>query len=1109
VVNAAPAITNTSLPAATQGASYNQGLTVSGGTGAATCSLASGSLSGSGIGLSGCTLTGTAATPATYTFTVVATDANGVSSSASAALNLVVSNSTPVPNKLVQISGNGQSAVAGRMLANPFVVEVTDAAGNPISGATVTFAVTAGGGTLSATSAVTGANGTASTLLTLGATAGTNTVTAASGSLSGSPITFTATGTSNTTSGSGSVTWSQPSQTAGWPGNSAWITLPYDPVSGQTILYGTPAGASGDYPSDLFFYNSATNAFTHLGGTGGNGTCTADTATQPGERLPVGQMAVDTKRNMLWIYGGLNPNCAQSPRQDMYYLTLNANPMNDVWHQVKPAHLPLPAIEASMIYDPVDDVLFAYGYDSNASTSDQWIYCRTAENPTPGTPTAAQKAAGCSVGDDWNEINHGTAHPIASQMVGMIYDPVNHKVLMYGGMTSGGTQVNETWVYDVPSHTWTQKCQNSCVAPPVGADNVAIPALAYLPGAQKFWLHQSSGAGAPADWQYDPSADTWTKMTSSGTAVTDNMAMTYDVAQNKLIGWYQGAGARLWVGQMAAASTPVASNLASVSGNNQSGTVGTPLSNPLTVKVTDANGKPVSGVAVTFAVQSGGGSLSATKATSDASGLASTTLTLGTTVGLNVVTASSGTLAGSPVTFNLSGLAGPASALFAVSGSPQNGSAGQPLASPFTVKASDAYGNPVAGVAITFTVTSGGGKMSAPAVTTDANGLASSTLTLGPSAGTNTVTAAAGNLSGVTFTATAMATTGITWNQAAGTSAWPGGSGNLLSLWDPASQQTIIYGSVAGSASSNATDLFFYDSSANAFTHVSGTGSKSTACPADTASLPGDRVIYAQMSVDTKRNFLWIYGGACNGTVRKDMYYLTLNSNPTMDVWNKVSPAHFPAASTGASMVYDSVDDILFATGYDMGANTNTNWVYCRTAENPTPGTPTASQLAAGCTLPDDWNLVNVTSNGHVSVMYSGLVYDTVTRKIIQYGGSTPAGVTQNTTWAYDVPTKTWTKKALATAPPPVTGDAYPQPALAYNTVTKKLIYHMTSGAGAPADYQYDPTADTWTKLTSVGGGATSQQSLTYDSKNNVLIGFKEGAGTELWRGSLSGVATQ
>jgi len=39
-------------------------------------------------------------------------------------------------------------------------------------------------------------------------------------------------------------------------------------------------------------------------------------------------------------------------------------------------------------------------------------------------------------------------------------------------------------------------------------------------------------------------------MTSAGAAVTDTMAMTYDVAQNKLIGWYQGAGARLWIGQL-------------------------------------------------------------------------------------------------------------------------------------------------------------------------------------------------------------------------------------------------------------------------------------------------------------------------------------------------------------------------------------------------------------------------------------------------------------------------------------------------------------------------------------------------------------------------------
>ena len=98
-----------------------------------------------------------------------------------------------VATTLDRISGNSQTAVVSTALSNPFVVEVQDQNGDALSGVTVTFAVTGGGGTLSATSVTTNASGRASSTLTLGSTAGTNTVTATVSGITA--ITFTATGT--------------------------------------------------------------------------------------------------------------------------------------------------------------------------------------------------------------------------------------------------------------------------------------------------------------------------------------------------------------------------------------------------------------------------------------------------------------------------------------------------------------------------------------------------------------------------------------------------------------------------------------------------------------------------------------------------------------------------------------------------------------------------------------------------------------------------------------------------------------------------------------------------------------------------------------------------
>lgn len=109
------------------------------------------------------------------------------------------------PATLTLVSGSGQSGTVANPLSSPFVVKVTDTNGNPVSGTTVTFAVTAGGGALSATSVVTDSLGLAASTLTLGASAGTNTVTATAPGLFGSPVTFSSTGTGGS-GGAGRVT---------------------------------------------------------------------------------------------------------------------------------------------------------------------------------------------------------------------------------------------------------------------------------------------------------------------------------------------------------------------------------------------------------------------------------------------------------------------------------------------------------------------------------------------------------------------------------------------------------------------------------------------------------------------------------------------------------------------------------------------------------------------------------------------------------------------------------------------------------------------------------------------------------------------------------------
>ncbi|HXV90513.1 MAG TPA: Ig-like domain-containing protein, partial [Gemmatimonadales bacterium] len=96
------------------------------------------------------------------------------------------------PAAIAIVAGDGQSAIAGSNVAVAPRVSVTDTAGRPVSGATVTFVVTVGGGNVTGGTPATDANGEAAAAgWTLGAAAGANALQASVGALT---ATFSATG---------------------------------------------------------------------------------------------------------------------------------------------------------------------------------------------------------------------------------------------------------------------------------------------------------------------------------------------------------------------------------------------------------------------------------------------------------------------------------------------------------------------------------------------------------------------------------------------------------------------------------------------------------------------------------------------------------------------------------------------------------------------------------------------------------------------------------------------------------------------------------------------------------------------------------------------------
>jgi uncharacterized protein YjdB len=204
------------------------------------------------------------------------------------------------------------------------------------------------------------------------------------------------------------------------------------------------------------------------------------------------------------------------------------------------------------------------------------------------------------------------------------------------------------------------------------------------------------------------------------------------------------------------------SQIAGLEGDQQTALVGTTLPISPAVVVSDADGFPVSGAAVTFSVTAGGGTITGADATTNASGIARVgSWTLGNDAGSNVLAAiAAGTTASVLFTATSKPKPPPPPAVIAIfAGDGQQGDPGKPVAIPPAVKVTDAAGNPVRGALVTFSIRSGDGSLTGPVATSDANGIATVGSWILGSVGGNSLFAALPGTTGspLIFIATARA----------------------------------------------------------------------------------------------------------------------------------------------------------------------------------------------------------------------------------------------------------------------------------------------------------------------------------------------------------------
>jgi len=680
-------------------------------SGAGTVTAGAATTDAGGVAQVGSWTLGTSAGPNTLTATVPGVPGSPVTFTATAVAGAA--------SQVAASAGTNQTAPAGTAVPVAPAVTARDQFGNPVAGVVVTFAVGSGGGSLTGGVAASDANGIARVgSWTLGTTAGPNTLTATVPGLAGSPVPFTA------TAAAGAAT-----QVAISAGNGQTATV-------NAAVAVAPAVVVRDQFNNPVPSVAVTFAVTGGGGTiaGASQTTNASgvaTATSWTLGTTAGANTLSATVTGSGIAGNPVTFTATGTAGAATQIAVQAG--NGQSATVNTAVATAPAvIVRDQFANPVAGVSVTFTVTGGGGAI------------TPASPASVSTGAGgIAALTNWTLGTVAGANALQATAAGLAGSPVSFtatgtagaatQIAVNAGNGQSGT-VNTT-VATAPSVLVRDQFNN-----PVAGVSVTFTVTggggSTTPASPASISTNASGIAALTSWRLGTAAGANTMTATSAGLTGSPVAFT------------------------ATGTAGIATQIGKAAGDAQSATAGATLAVDPAVLVGDAFNNPVAGVTVTFAVASGGGSITGATAVSLANGLATLgSWTLGAAPGANSLTATAPGLTGSPLTFTATGNSGSARNIALSAGNAQSDTVAATLPVAYAVLITDSAGNPVAGVAVGWAVTGGGGSIAPPSSNTNASGIATATRTLGTTAGTQTATASVGGLIGspVPFTATATA----------------------------------------------------------------------------------------------------------------------------------------------------------------------------------------------------------------------------------------------------------------------------------------------------------------------------------------------------------------
>lgn len=212
-------------------------------------------------------------------------------------------------------------------------------------------------------------------------------------------------------------------RTIGYPSPRSFACMVNDTANGQMILFGG-GKPEGEFYNDVWTLDIEAETWRLVEPSG----------TPPAGRIDPAAI-YNAAGNEMLVFGGRN---ATTYFNDLWSLSLT--PGSETWTLLNPSGTPpSPRLGAKAIIDPVNNRMIVFGGTTASGGFDEtWAL-------DLGTYT-------------WSLLTVTSTLPPARQAHCAIYDPVNHRMLIYAGSNWGQPIMNDLWVLDLTcgAESWHQ-----------------------------------------------------------------------------------------------------------------------------------------------------------------------------------------------------------------------------------------------------------------------------------------------------------------------------------------------------------------------------------------------------------------------------------------------------------------------------------------------------------------------------------------------------------------------------------------------------------------------------------------------------------------------------